>query len=85
MVTDRNTYLNSGAQDDIGTYSLKLASNANTDKATQTLTGFAFDVENVNIGVPKTATIELVSSGSLNNDDISLLLEYMGGVIVPTA
>jgi hypothetical protein len=37
-------------------------------------------VENTTTGSSKTATVEIVSSASLNNDDIWLLLEYMGTV-----
>jgi hypothetical protein len=78
LTTDRTTYLTGGAQDDIGNYSLKLVSNANADKRVFLLDCFAFDVENTVVGLSKTATVEIVSSGSLNNDDIQLVLEYMG-------
>jgi hypothetical protein len=85
ITTDRSTTLTGGAQDDIGAYSLKLVSSARSDKSVLTLDCFAFDVENTAIGVAKTATVEIVSSLSLNNDDISLLLEYMGTAGNPVA
>jgi hypothetical protein len=77
ITTDRTTYLTSGAQDDIGNYSLRLASNANNDKFAFPLGSFWLDVENTLTGSSHTATVEVMSSASLNNDDISLLLEYM--------
>lgn len=82
LTTDRNTYLASGAQDDIGNYSLKLISSSRSDFAAMPLDCFAFDIENTVTGVSKTATVEIVSSGVLNNNDIRLLLEYMGGVTI---
>jgi hypothetical protein len=78
ITTDRSTTLSSGAADDIGAYSLKLASSSRSDKSTLQLDSFWLDVENSAIGVSKTATVEIISSASLNTDDISLLLEYMG-------
>jgi hypothetical protein len=78
VTTDRSTYLSGGAQDDISNYSLKPVSNSQSDKFTGPLDCFSFDLENTVTGVSKTATVEVVSLGSLNNDDISLLLEYMG-------
>lgn len=82
VTTDRSTYLTSGAQDDIGNYALKLVSSHYSDFAPMPLDAFAFDVENTVTGVSKTATVEVLSSGTLNNNDIRLLLEYMGGVPV---
>lgn len=78
VTTDRSTYLTSGAQDDIGAYSIKLVSNARSDFATFTFDAFWCDVENTSTGASKTATVEIISSGSLNNNDIRLMLEYMG-------
>lgn len=78
VTVDRTTYLTGGAQDDTGNYSLKLISSSRTDKFTFTLDSFWLDVENTATGSSKTATVEIISSGTLNNDDISLLLEYMG-------
>ena len=42
------------------------------------LLGFWLDVEQQAVGSSKTATVEIISSASLNNDEISLLLEYQG-------
>lgn len=78
VVTDRSTYLTGGAQDDIGNYSLKMVSSSRSDFQAQPTDCFAFDVENTATGSSKTATVEIVSSLSLNNTDIRLLLEYMG-------
>lgn len=78
ITTDRTTALSGGAQDDIGNYSIKLASNARSDYFAYPLDCFAFDVENTATGSSKTATVEIISSATLNNNDIRLLLEYMG-------
>lgn len=78
LTTDRSTYLSGGAQDDIGNYSLKLASSSRNDLLCYLFDNFTLDIENTVIGVSKTATIEIISSGTLNNNDIRLLLEYMG-------
>jgi hypothetical protein len=79
VTIDRTTYLSSGAQDDVGNYSLKLVSGSTRiNKHVLTLDSFWLDVENTVTGALKTATVEIISSGSLNTDDISLLLEYMG-------
>jgi hypothetical protein len=85
ITTDRSMTLSGGAQDDVGTYSLKLASNTRSDKQVSALNCFVFDVENAVVGVSKTATIEIVSAGTLNTDDIRLLLEYMGTAGNPVA
>lgn len=78
LTTERSTTLSGGAQDDVGAFSLKMVSNANADKYVTSLESFWFDVENTAIGSSKTATVEIISSASLNNVDIQLLLEYMG-------
>lgn len=85
ITTDRSTYLNAGAQDDIGAYSLKMVSNARSDFASMPLDCFFLDVENTATGASKTATVEIISSGSLNNNDIRLQLEYMGTSASPIA
>jgi hypothetical protein len=78
VTTDRSTYLTGGAADDVGNYSLKLVSSTRADKHVLPLDSFWIDVENTATGSSKTATVEIISSGLLNNDDIRLLLEYMG-------
>ena len=40
-----------------------------------TLESFWMDVNNSTIGGARTATVEIISSASLNNDDISLSVE----------
>jgi hypothetical protein len=79
LITDRSTYLSAGAQDDIGGYSLKLASSLRSDLLCYLLDNFSFDIESIAVGASKTATVEVFSAASLNNNDIRLLLEYMGG------
>jgi hypothetical protein len=78
VVTDRSTYMTTGAQDDIGHFALKLTTNVGPDKFTLPLPTFAFDVENTVVGTSKTATVEMIAPMPLNTDDISLLVEYLG-------
>jgi hypothetical protein len=85
VTTERTITLSGGATDDVGTFSHKLVSNANVDKYVQPLAGFWMDVEYQTAGASKTATVEIISSGSLNNDEISLLLEYQGTSGSPVA
>jgi hypothetical protein len=72
--------LSGGAQDNVGTYSHKMVSNTNIDKYANPLNGFWMDVNNVTVGGSRTATVEIVSSAALNNDEISLIVEYQGTV-----
>jgi hypothetical protein len=74
---ERSTYMSGGASDGAG-YSIKLASNANASKNVFPVESFWIDVGHTVVGSSKTATVEIISSGTLNNDDISLFLEYMG-------
>jgi hypothetical protein len=78
VVTERTITLSGGATDDVGTFSHKLVSGTNVDKWVNPLFGFWMDVENTVVGSSKTATVEIISSLTLNNDDVSLLLEYQG-------
>jgi hypothetical protein len=77
VTTDRSTTLSGGAQDDVGSYSLKLVSSSRSDIASFPLDSFWLDVQNTATGSSKTATVEIISSASLNDTDIKLLLEYM--------
>src|SRR5262249_9738866 len=52
-------------------------SSSRTD-AVGSIDAFWLDVENLAIGVSKTATVEVLSSLTLNNTDLRMLLEYMG-------
>lgn len=78
VTTEFTITLTGGATDDVGTFSHKMVSNANVDKLVAPLSGFWMDIENTAVGSSKTATVEIISSTSLNNDEISLLLEYQG-------
>lgn len=78
VTTDKSTTMVGGAQDDVGLFSIKLVSSARCDPWSMTLDSFWFDVENTLIGSARTATVEIISSGSLNNTDISLVAEYQG-------
>lgn len=80
VTTEFTITLTGGATDNVGTFSHKMVSNTNIDKYVQPLTGFWLDVNYATTGSAKTATVEIISSASLNNDDISLLLEYEGTV-----
>lgn len=77
LTTDRSTYMTGGAADDTGGYSHKMVSNALAD-IIMPMESFWLDVQNSIVGSVVTATVELVSSASLNNTDIKLLLEYEG-------
>lgn len=77
LTQDTSTYMSSGAQDDVGNFSHKLVSSARSDICTMPLDSFWLDVENTATGSSKTATVEIISPSSLNNNDIKLLLEYM--------
>jgi hypothetical protein len=81
VTTDRSVALS--AQDDIGLYSLKLVSSARSDFCALPLEAFWIDVGNTDVGAAKTATVEIVSSASLNNTDIRLALEYQGSAGSP--
>lgn len=78
LTTERTITLSGGATDDVGVFAHKLVSNTNIDKYVNPLLGFWMDVENTVVGSSKTATVEIISSLTLNNDDISLLIEYQG-------
>ena len=78
VTTEFTITLSGGATDNVGTFSHKMVSNANVDKYVNTLNGFWMDVNYTTTGSSKTATVEIISSASLNNDEISLQLEYLG-------
>lgn len=85
VTTERTITLSGGATDDVGTFSHRLVSNTNVDKYANPLVGFWLDIEQQAVGSSKTATVEIISSASLNNDEISLLLEYQGTSGSPVA
>ena len=78
VTTEFTIVLAGGAQDNVGLFSHKMVSSANVDKYVQPLAGFWMDVNYTTTGSAKTATVELISSATLNNDEISLELEYLG-------
>lgn len=78
VTTERTITLSGGATDNVGTFSHRMVSGANVDKFCNTLSGFWLDANYTTTGSSKTATVEIVSSASLNNDEISLVLEYPG-------
>lgn len=78
VTTDKSTTMVGGAQDDVGLFSLKMVSSTRCDAWTMTLDSFWLDVENTLTGSARTATVEIISSGTLNNTDISLVVEYQG-------
>lgn len=78
VVTERTITLSSGATDTVGAFSHKMVSGTNIDKFVQPLNGFWMDMPYTNTGVARTATVEIISSGTLNNDEISLYVEYEG-------
>ncbi len=78
VTTEFTITLSGGATDNVGTFSHKMVSNTNIDAYINTLNGFWMDANYATTGSSKTATVEIISSGTLNNNDISLLLEYEG-------
>jgi hypothetical protein len=78
VTTEFTITLTGGAQDNVGTFSHKMISSARSDMYAMPLEGFWMDVNNTLIGSARTATVEIISSASLNNNDITLLLEYEG-------
>jgi hypothetical protein len=78
VTTEFTITLSGGATDNVGTFSHKMVSNTNVDKYVNPLNGFWMDVNYAPTGSSKTATVEIISSAALNNDEISLILEYQG-------
>jgi hypothetical protein len=80
VTTDFAVTLSGGAVDNAGAFSHKMVSTSGTnlDKIANMLLGFWMDVNYTTLGSSKTATVEISSNLTLNNDDISLELEYLG-------
>jgi hypothetical protein len=78
VTTETTIVLAGGAQDNVGVFSHKMISNTNVDKFVNPLVGFWLDVNYATLGTSKIATVEIIGSGALNNDEISLELEYLG-------
>jgi hypothetical protein len=85
VTTDTTTTMSGGAADDVGAFSHKMVSSSRSDIVAMPLESFWFEVENTLTGSSKTATIQIVSSASLNNTDIHMLLEYPGTSSSPVA
>jgi hypothetical protein len=75
VVTERSITLVGGASDGAA-FAHKMVSGTTIHKRCTPLDGFVMDVYNGVTGVSQTATVEIISSGSLNDDEISLDLEY---------
>jgi hypothetical protein len=78
LTTELTITLSGGAQDNVGGFAHKLVSSTRADKYAMTLDSFWMDTNYSTTGSAKTATVEIISSASLNADDISLVLEYLG-------
>ena len=78
VTTEFTITLSGGAQDNVGAFSHKMVSSVRSDKYAMTLDSFWLDTNYATTGSAKTATVEIVSSASLNNDEIVLVLEYEG-------
>lgn len=78
LTTNRSTTTVGGAQDDVGLFSHQMVSSTRSDFLTMCLDSFWIDVENNYAGGSRTATVEIISSSTLQNTDISLQLEYLG-------
>lgn len=78
--TEFTIILPNGAADDVGAYSHKMATTANLDKFVLPLSSFWMDSNYTNLGISRTATVEIITNGvtALNNDEIALYLEYEG-------
>lgn len=78
VVTNTSVTLVGGAQDDVGLYSLAMTTGTHSDDYVGPTNSFWLDIENTLIGGSHTATVELVSSGTLNTSDMWMSLQYMG-------
>lgn len=78
VVTETTITLSGGATDNVGGFSHKMVSGTNVDKFCNLLCSFWMDVNYTTLTVSKTATVEIISSTALNNDEIALYLEYEG-------
>jgi hypothetical protein len=78
VTTEFTITLSSGAQDNVGSFSHKMVSSTRADIYSMPLESFWMDVNNATIGGPRTATVEVTSSVTLNTNDISLMVEYEG-------
>lgn len=86
LTTERSITLTGGAQDNNGNFSFKMVSSSSLDKYVEPMDCFWIDCNFASpLGSSLTATVEIISSASLNNDEIWLLLEYCGTASSPVA
>lgn len=78
VTTETTITLSGGASDGTTTFSRKMVSTATVSPSVLPLEGFPMDVWNTATGASKTATVEIISSGTLTTADISLQVEYLG-------
>jgi hypothetical protein len=78
VTSDLLTTMVGGAADDVGNFSLKMATSSSCNLYTGPLESFWLEVENAITGVTKTATVEILSSQTLTIADVALQLEYLG-------
>jgi hypothetical protein len=78
VTTEFNTTMVGGAQDNVGLFSHKMVSSSRSDPWAMTLDSFWLDINDTVVGTSKTATVELIASSALNNNDVTLVLEYQG-------
>lgn len=78
LTTEFTITLSGGAQDNAGAFSHKMVTTANANKLGSMFNGFWLDVNNTLVSGTHTATVEIISSVMLLNDEISLLVEYEG-------
>jgi len=78
VTTEFTITLSGGATDDVGAYSHKMVSTATVNKFVSPLSGFWIDMNYTTTGSSKTATVEIISSTTLKDDEIALYLEYQG-------
>jgi hypothetical protein len=78
VTTEFSITLAGGAADDVGAFAHNMTSSLLIDQYVGTLNGFWMDIENLDVGVSKTASVEIISSQTLQNDEVSLHIHYMG-------
>jgi hypothetical protein len=78
VTTERTTTMSGGATDGSGAFSFKLVSSSRAERLVEALDTFYFDIEYLTTGASKTATVEIISSATLNDNDVFLTLEYLG-------
>lgn len=76
VTTETVIYLAAGASDGTTNFSRKMVTTSYANKLGVGLEGFMIDVWNTTVGVPQTATVQIVSSGTLTTQDMVLKLEY---------